>query len=70
MGFVGKVLGRVALGIGACTLAVYADYRIKGGPPIRQLYKTVKEERIKAEAEERARKLEHIVYKDGEFTVR
>lgn len=62
---VGKVLGKLALGIGATTIAVYADYRIKGGPPLRQLYKTVKAERLRTEEENRAALMKMPVVCEG-----
>lgn len=50
---VGQVVGRIAVGVLKCTIAtaasVYINYRIKGGPPVRELYRQVKAERKMAE---------------------
>ena len=51
MNKLGRFLAKLGIGIAATSLAVYADYRIKGGPPIRQLYRQVKAERIKMSVE-------------------
>lgn len=51
MNMVVKAIGRVVLGIGVSSAVIYADYRMRGGPPLRQLYKTVKADRIRTERE-------------------
>ena len=70
MSVIGKVLGKVAIGIGATTLAVYAEYRIQGGPPLRKLYKQVKAERAVAEEINRRACIDRIVCEDGDFRIR
>lgn len=47
---IGKTAIRAVVGVAATALAIYADYRVKGGPPIRQLYRQVKAEREMREA--------------------
>ena len=51
MNMVVKAVCRVALGIGVSSAVIYADYRMRGGPPLRELYRTVKQERIRTERE-------------------
>jgi hypothetical protein len=60
LGTVGKVVGKVALAAAGTSLAIYADYRIKGGPPLRKLYKMVREEREAAQKEDAMLRLKVI----------
>ncbi len=71
VGMVGKVLGRIALGLGVSTAMAYANYRINGGPPIREVYKQCREERIRAEEEKvKAMLRQHVVLSQEDYTVR
>ncbi len=43
MGIVGRMAIRLGVTVVACTIAGYAEYRLAGGPPIRKLYKEIKQ---------------------------
>lgn len=51
MNMIVKAIGKVVLGVGVSGAVIYADYRMRGGPPLRELYRTVKAERIRTERE-------------------
>lgn len=59
-----KAIGRVVLGIGVSSAVIYADYRMRGGPPLRELYRTVKQDRIRTENENRKAMMQ-AVYTEG-----
>ena len=50
MGNVGKIAIKVAAVLVGSFALGYAEYRIKGGKPIRKVYQEVKKERLAAEA--------------------
>ena len=65
MGIFGKVIQVVVGVLVVSTVAGYAEYRLKGGEPIRKVYKQVKEERLRAEAVEQAKKQGTIIKATG-----
>lgn len=71
---VGKILMEVAKTALRCTLtaatSLYVSYRINGGPPIRELYRSVKTERENAEAAAQKQFKGKIVLENGEYHVR
>ena len=61
MGIIGKACLRFVCGIFVFGGLIYVNYRMEGGPPLRKVYKEVRDKRIQQEIE-KAKKEGRIVY--------